>query len=93
MDFSISLRSRTLAFYETLIQTLPPRTVSDRTCFGRIGAWLQSEIEGGRFSEEIFREVLIFASEAKGAACRNPHAVFVSILKKELHYDPSKAQR
>jgi len=82
-----------MAFYETLIDVLPPRTASDRTCFRRIAAWLQSEIEGGHFSEEIFRQVLLYAKEARGAACRNPYAVFVSILKKEIKYDPAKAQR
>ena len=90
MDTSISLRSRVFAFYETLIKTLPPRTVSDRTCFRRITAWLQHEIESGRYSEELLRQVLVYASEARGAECRNHHAVFVSILKKELHYDASK---
>ena len=59
MSFSISLRTQALAFYETLIQTLPARTVSDRTCFRRVAAWLQDQIEGGHFGEEIFAQVLV----------------------------------
>jgi hypothetical protein len=90
MDFSISSRTRSLAFYETLLQTLPTRTVSDRTCFRRIAAWLGEQIEAGRFSEEIFPIVLSFASEATQPGVRNPAAVFVSILKKELGYDPKR---
>jgi len=93
MNFSISIRSRSMAFYETLIQTLPPRTVSDRTCFRRIASWLGAGVESGHFKEEIFQEVLLFAQEARCAACRNPNAVFVSILKKELKYDPRNVTR
>ncbi len=88
MDFSISLRTRSLGFYETLIGVLPARSVSDRTCFRRVAAWLADGIEAGRFDEEIFRVVLTYAKEAAAANVRNPAAVFVSILKKELHYDP-----
>ena len=94
MDFSPSLSSRALAFFETLIQIIPPRSVSDRTCFRRIAEWLKAEVRAGRFEEqEIFEHVLLYAREASLGAARNPAAVFVSILKKELHYDPAKAQR
>ena len=92
MDSSISSRTRSLAFYEALLQTLPTRTVSDRTCFRRIAAWLAAGVEDGRFGQEIFTLVLTFAKEATQPGVRNPAAVFVSILKKELGYDP-KAQK
>lgn len=93
MEFSISIRARTLAFYETLLGVLPPRTVSDRTCFRRIAGWLGAEIEAGRFNDEIFHEVLVFAREATAPDAINPHAVFVSLLKKELGYTPGRTNQ
>ena len=90
MEFSISLRTRSLGFYETLIGTLPPRSVSDRTCFRRIAAWLADGIEQGRFDDEIFTVALTYAREASVAEVRNPAAVFVSMLKKEIGYDPKQ---
>ena len=88
MNLSISLRTRSLAFYESLLAALPARTVSDRTCYRRIAAWLIEQVEGGRFDEQIFALVLSYATEAQQAPVRNPRAVFVSILKKELGYEP-----
>jgi hypothetical protein len=85
---AIQCGAEALAFYETLIQTLPVRNVSDRTCFRRITAWLRREVEAGRRPPEVFREVLLFARESRLPGVRNPNAVFLSILKKELHYDP-----
>ena len=41
----------------------------------------------GRFNYGIFDMVLCYAQEAAG--CRNPAAVFVSLLKKELNYRPN----
>lgn len=84
METSNSLRTCTLAFYETLIATLPPRTVSDRTCFRRVAAG-PSGLRG--LWRGVFQKVLVFAREARGPGYRNPHAVFMSILQKELHYE------
>lgn len=44
----------------------------------------------GRFNHGIFDRVLDYAKEAAG--CRNPAAVFVSLLKKELDYRPNTAK-
>lgn len=88
MSLSISLRTRSLGFYESLLAALPARTVSDRTCYRRIAAWLIEQVEAGRFDEDIFPVVLSYATEAAEAPVRNPRAVFVSILKKELGYEP-----
>jgi hypothetical protein len=77
-----------MAFYETLIQTLPVRNISDRTCFRRITAWLRRQVETGSAGTEIFRDVLLLARESLLPGVRNPNAVFLSLLKKELHYDP-----
>lgn len=88
MSLSISLRSRALAFHETLLRTLPPRSASDRTCYRRITAWLIDQVESGDLSEDTFAIVLSYATEAASARARNPRAMFVSILKKELGYAP-----
>jgi len=93
MPLSIPLRSRMLAFYETLIKTLPPKSQSDRTCFRRLTTWLQEAIETNRLDEDVLREVLTFAQEARSPGCRNPRAVFISICKKELGYLPNANAR
>ena len=93
MDFSISSRTRSLAFYDTLLKALPARSASDRTCFRRIAAWLAAGVEDGRFTEEVFPIVLSYANEATAPGVRNPAAVFVTILKKELGYDPASMHR
>jgi len=80
------LSTEALAFYETLIETLPVRNVSDRTCFRRITAWLKDGIAAGQFRPTVWREVLLFARESRLPGVRNPNAVFLSILKKEMHY-------
>jgi len=84
----VSLHSKILAFYETLIRLLPPKSQSDRTCFRRLGAWLQEAIADGRLSEDVLTEVLSYARESRSPGVRNPRAVFMSILRKELGYDP-----
>ncbi len=88
MSFSISLRTRGLAFHETLLRTLPPRSASDRTCYRRITAWVIDQVEAGQRGDDIFAIVLSYATEAAAARARNPRAMFVSILKKELGYAP-----
>ncbi len=89
MEVSISLRTRALAFQESLMLTLPPLSGGDRTGYRRITAWLVDQVEAGRRTEEIFALVLAFAAEAAGAqGVRNRRALFVSILKKELGYEP-----
>lgn len=93
MEFSISLSQQTMAFFETLCTLLPPASVSDRTCFRRVAEWLKAGVESGRFNEEIFERVLLYARESSMGAARNPNAVFVSILKKELRYDPRNTTR
>jgi hypothetical protein len=81
-----------LAFYETLVRTLPPKSQSDRTCFRRLTNWLQDGIEAGRLEEDVLREVLTYAQEARGPGIRNPRAVFITICKKELGYDSTQAR-
>jgi hypothetical protein len=77
-------------FYQGLVETIQPRNQSDRTCFRRVTAWLVDGLDKGRFNTEIFQRVLSFAKEAAGPASRKPAAVFMYIIKQELHY-PNKA--
>jgi hypothetical protein len=86
----VPLHSKILAFYETLIKLLPPQSASDRTCFRRLGSWLQEQIDAGRLGEEALTEVLSYARESRSPGVRNPRAVFMSILRKEMGYDPKR---
>ena len=77
---------RAFTFNEALMEIIKPRNQSDRTCFRNITNWLMTGCTTGRFNSEIFERVLDYAKEA--AVRRNPAAVFVSLLKKELDYRP-----
>ncbi|MCP4262866.1 MAG: YdaU family protein [Planctomycetes bacterium] len=77
---------RAYNFNVELLEIIKPRNQSDRTCFRNITSWLRDGCETGRFNEQIFSRALDYAKEA--AAGRNPAAVFVSLLKKELDYRP-----
>jgi len=85
---TISITSRASAFHETLTGIIPPKDCSDRTAFRRVAKWLADECTEGHFEVEIFPFVLDLAREAAGPECRKPAAVFMSLLKKELHYSP-----
>ncbi len=83
-----SLASKILSFNESLMQIIKPRNQSDRTSFRNISNWLMVEIHAGVFNEQIILRVLEYAAEAVKGRSRNPAAVFISILKKELGYKP-----
>ena len=85
-SLSSSNSLRALSFNETLISIIKPRNQSDRTCFRNITNWLIGGCATGRFNEEIFDRVLGYAREASTG--RNPAAVFITLLKKELGYRP-----
>jgi len=64
-----------------------PRTISDRTCMRKIRNWLLSRCESGVFSaDELLPRIIDHALEASRPECRNPRAVFMSLIKKELKY-------
>lgn len=86
MDHSISLRTRQLAFYQALIGIIHPRNQSDRTSFRNISDWAADKVKEGTHDEDLFQQILAYASEAAQPTSRNPAAVFISILKKELGY-------
>ena len=75
-----------LHFNEALKSIINPRNQSDRTCFCNITSWLMAGCATGKFNEQIFGRALDYAKEA--SLGRNPAAVFISLLKKELDYRP-----
>jgi hypothetical protein len=48
--------------------------------------WFEQNLRAGRFDEQVFDRMVEFAKEAVGPGCKNPPAVFTSILKRELGY-------
>ncbi len=86
MPKGISLPQMRLYFDDQLRKIIRPRNQSDRTSFRRIGNWLVRGISDKKFGSEIFEIVLGYAVEAAGPESRNPAAVFMSILKRELGY-------
>jgi hypothetical protein len=83
---NLSVDAQALSFNTMLHQIIKPKSVSDRTCFRRITNWLLRGVKEGKFTPEVFEIVLGFAAEAAGPDSRNPAAVFMKILKDELHY-------
>lgn len=66
---------------------IPPKSQSDRTCFRKVANWLLEKCFNGIFlPDEILPRVLDFALESSSPGAKNPPAVFMSILKKELNY-------
>jgi hypothetical protein len=85
---SVSLDDLALAFHESLVTVLPIRSGADRTCFRNVTRWLKREVQAGRLASTAFKEVLVYAREARVPGVRNPNAVFLTTLKREFHYDP-----
>ena len=79
---------RALAFNEALKGIIKPRNQSDRTCFHNVTNWLIEGCAASEFNEQIFGRVLDYAKEANQG--RNPAAVFMALIKKELGYRPGK---
>ncbi len=84
-----TIEQQVLMFHEKLVAIIPPRDQSDRTSFNRISNLLLRKIKDKEFQPEILEKVLRYAQEAAGPDCRNPAAVFMSIMKKELGYGRS----
>lgn len=86
-----SIEKRKVEFINCFKQILRPRDQSDRTSLTRIADWLAEQCEAGKFDETaVFGQVLTWAQEVvtekKAKMIRNPWAVLMSILKKELGY-------
>jgi len=86
---SRTIEQQVLMFHEKLITIIRPRNQSDRTGFSRISNWLLRKIQDKEFQPEILETVLRYAQEAAGPDSRNPAAVFMSIMKRELGYGKS----
>ncbi len=82
---------RSLHFFDALVGIIPPRSRSDRTCFRNLANWLSRGCAEGRFKEGIFAQVLEYAREARSG--RNPAAVLMALVKKELGYRDELAER
>lgn len=79
---------QSLSFNSALTGIIRPRTQSDRTCFRNVTNWLAAGCAAGKFNAQIYDRVLDYAKEASQG--RNPPAVFIAILKKELNYKPGQ---
>jgi len=91
MNPKVSIEKRKMYFEGCFKEILRARDQSDRTSLIRITRWLGEQCEAGKLDEEIvFGQVLNWAREvAVGETkreVRNPWAVLMSILKKELGY-------
>lgn len=92
MEYKQTLEKRKLHFTEFFKEILRPIDQSDRTTLNRLTHWLGEECKAGRLDEEVvFGQVLAWAKEvedgAKAGTVRNPWAVLMSILRKELGYN------
>jgi hypothetical protein len=82
-----SLKQRLVHLERALKIAIPPASPSDRSCYRNVGKWLGEKCQSAGFvADEVLPRVLDFALEASGPESRNPAAVFMSILKKELNY-------
>jgi hypothetical protein len=82
-----TLNQRTAHLEKALRIVLPPKDQSDRTCFRKVAAWLGEKCSAELFNpDEVLPRVIDFALEASSPGANNSHAVFMSILKKELNY-------
>ncbi len=74
-------------FYKELCGVLPPKDCSDRTTFRKIAGWTYRKCKYEGHNEfELCARILDFARTSQEPPARNPRAVFVSLLKKELGY-------
>jgi hypothetical protein len=82
-----SISQRTAHLEKALRLILPPKNQSDRTCFRKVATWLGQKCSNDLFNpDEVLPRVIDFALEASSPGANNCHAVFMSILKKELNY-------
>jgi len=92
IDKGLTVREGTITqriahFEKALKIIIPPKNQSDRTCFRNIANWMLEKCCCEIFNpDECLSRVIDFAIEASGPESKNPHAVFISILKKELKY-------
>jgi hypothetical protein len=87
LNMAETVEEKALVFERALKIVIKPKSLSDKTGFRNLTSWLMAGCNAKRFDKDsIFRRVMDFALEASGPGSRNPAAVFMSILKKELGY-------
>ncbi len=73
-----------IRFLDRLNHILAVCTRSDRTAFNNVCDYLADCCRSGKFNLEIFDRALELAKEARSG--RNPNALFMSLVRKELGY-------
>lgn len=90
-DPSPLLVTDSLRFNTALSAIIKPMCQGDRTSYHNLGLWIERKIVAGKFTKEIFREVLDYAAQSLGG--KKPIAVFYKTLYREIGYRPEKKRR
>ena len=86
---AITAEEKTASMIKALYIVIPPKSVSDRTTLRNVVKHFSEMANSkGQQPDSIFKILIDFALEASGPFSRVPAAVFMSILKKELGYQP-----
>ena len=86
---SITAEEKATNMLRALYIIIPPRSVSDRTTMRNVVKFFSETAKSqGQEPDSIFKILIDFALEASGPFSRVPAAVFMSIIKKELGYQP-----
>lgn len=84
VDFNEALKA--LDF--VLDRTVRPQRSADHLALRRIKQWIIDQCQNGSWEhDELFAVVADLAVEASGPAIKNPMAMLIHLLKKELDYD------
>jgi len=85
----ITAEEKTANMIKALYIIIPPKSVSDRTTIRNVVKHFSEMARSqGQQPDSIFKILIDFALEASGPFSRVPAAVFMSIIKKELGYQP-----
>ncbi len=86
---AIAAEEKTANMIKALYIIIPPKSVSDRTTIRNIVKYFSKKAKAkGQPPDSIFKILIDFALEASGPYSRVPAAVFMTILKKEMGYQP-----
>jgi len=86
---SVSVEDKVASMIKALYIIIPPKGVSDRTTMRNVVKHYSKIAKSqGQEPDSIFKILIDFALEASGPYSRVPAAVFMTILKKELGYQP-----
>lgn len=86
---SLTAEEKTHNMIKALYIVIPPKSISDRTTMRNVAKYYAGIAKSkGQPPDSIFKILIDFALEASGPFSRVPAAVFMTILKKELGYQP-----